>query len=85
MVGLCFFFFTETTPIPTLCVLATQRDMIKCQAIQIIESHQQMEKRPKDVDLSPILLFMGSDSSDRLSYLSLNLFLCKMEVIGCNL
>ena len=49
------------------------------------ESHQQMEKRPKDVDLSPILLFMGSDSSDRLSYLSLNLFLCQMEVIGCNM
>ena len=49
------------------------------------ESHQQMEKRPKDVEMSPTLLFMGSDISDRLSRLSLNLFLCKMEVIGCNL
>ena len=85
MVGLFFFFFNCNYTSPhSLCSSYEGHDKVSGHPGDK-EAHQQMEKRPKDVDLSPILLFMGSDSSDRLSYLSLNLFLCKMEVIGCNL
>ena len=38
-----------------------------------------MEKRPRDVDLSPILLLMGSDISTRLIHLKLQSFLVQNE------
>ena len=42
-----------------------------------------MEKGLADVDLSPMLQLMGSVISGRLIHLiSLNLFFCKMVVIG---
>ena len=52
---------TSATPLPTFSVLATQRPDKMSGHPGDKEAHQQVEEKPTHVDLSPILLLMGSD------------------------
>ena len=61
---------TAATFLPTFSVLATQRNMIRCHAIQVIRRPSADGEEPEDVDLSPILWLMGSDISGRLIHLA---------------